>query len=425
VVAVHRAVRLAAECSGRVLLTSFSRTLAQRLREHAGRLLPENDAAWERLEVANVHAIARRLVAESGRRFEIASAKDLDRIVADTTRRHGGRYSAGFVMGEWDAIVEPWGVDTWEAYLEAPRVGRGTPLGARQRRDVWTVCEAVLGELADRELMTWGQVTREAAALADGKAMFAHVLADECQDLGPAELAVLRALVPAGADDLFLCGDAGQQIYLRGYSWLQAGIDVRGRSRRLKVNYRTTEQIRRWADALLPAEVVQGDGEMQSRHSVSLLVGPAPEIVGAATAAEEAEMVSAWIEDRLAEGLVPGDIAIFARTHALLETRAEPALARLGRSGRPLKDDAAPSPDHVALGTMHNAKGLEFRAVAVVGCDEGALPLAAALRGLEDVADREAAERQERNLLYVACTRAQRRLLVSYAGKPSPYLPVT
>jgi superfamily I DNA/RNA helicase len=281
-----------------------------------------------------------------------------------------------------------------------------------------------MGELESAGLMTWAQVNREAARLANGRALYAHVLADECQDLGPSELALARELAAPGADDLFLCGDSGQQIYQRGYSWLAAGIDVRGRARRLRVNYRTTEQIRRWADALMPAEEEPPDGEPEVRHSISLLSGPAPELLAADSVVEERGLVSSWIADRLAEGMAPGDIAIFARTHKLLEDRAEPALAQLGRAGRPLRDDAPATADHVALGTMHNAKGLEFRAVAVVGCDDAVLPLPAALRGVEDVADREAVERQERNLLYVACTRAQRRLLVTYTGRPSRYLRV-
>ncbi|MFQ5460684.1 MAG: 3'-5' exonuclease, partial [Anaerolineae bacterium] len=306
----------------------------------------------------------------------------------------------------------------------APRAGRGRPLGARQRRDLWQVFDDVNAGLAEGGLTTWSGVCHAAARAIDaaGRRPYDHVVADEAQDLGPAELRFLRSLVKQGPDDIFLSGDAGQQIFRRSFSWLSAGLDVRGRSTRLTVNYRTTEQIRRFADHVLPVSVSGLVGDAARRGSVSLLNGREPECRAADTVPEEVALVADWLEDLFSTGYRPRDVAVFARTKKLLDERAVPAVERLGRGWHALKDDESPDPNRVAIGTMHRAKGLEFRAVGVVGCQDGIMPLERVARRQADEADRDLFLARERNLLYVACTRAQRRLLVTWVGRPSRFL---
>src|SRR5262249_43764573 len=202
---------------------------------------------------------------------------------------------------------------------------------------------------------------------------------DECQDFGPAELRLLRALVPPGLNDLLLCGDAGQRIYKAACSWTAAGINVRGRSTRLRVNYRTTEQIQHFADAVLPSSLDQGDGTPEARDTIALLSGPAPHIAGAATVAAAIGEVRTWLTAMLNMGYQPADVAIFARTDRVLRERAEAALCACGMGWHYLSDDAPPAKDTVSLGTLHRAKGLEFKVVVVLGCDAELLPLAVAL----------------------------------------------
>ncbi len=148
----------------------------------------------------------------------------------------------------------------------------------------------------------------------------------------------------------------------------------------------------------------------------------ADECQGFDRVSKEIEVVSKWLKGLIAEGYAARDIAIFARTEGALRDRAAPALEKAGLTGHWLNDEQPPSNADASLGTMHRAKGLEFKVVAIMGCDNDLLPLAYGMKDLVDDADREAYVEQERNLLYVACTRARERLLVTYTGKPSQWV---
>jgi superfamily I DNA/RNA helicase len=271
--------------------------------------------------------------------------------------------------------------------------------------------------------MSWDQLCQEAALCTSGKPPFGHVIADEFQDLGASDLRFLRSLVKEGEDDLFLCGDSGQRIYKASVSWLSLGIDVRGRSASLNVNYRTTEQIRRFADRILKDPEDASTGEAEQRRSVSLLSGPEPQVQACGTVAEEIASAAGWIRSLLADGYEASDIGIFAHGQSILKNRAQPACEAAAVRARELSDDDSAVPaDGVAMGTMHRAKGLEFKAVLVMGCDEKVLPLKSALERMTDQADRDSFIEQERRLLYVACTRARERLLLTHSGPKSEFL---
>lgn len=424
VVAIHRVAELAKTAApGSVLLTTFSRTLASRLAQNLALLMPD-DGATSRVAVQHLHKLAWNLwTASSGRVFNQLKSADLPLMFGDALRRASPKVAltVPFLRSEWESVVDPWGIRTWEAYRSAPRAGRSTPMGLKQRMEVWKVFDALHGILRERRVMSWSQLCYEAAQGVGSKPPFRHVVADECQDFGPAEFTLLRSIAPLGSDDLFLCGDAGQRIYRAKFTYGGLGIDVRGRSTRLKVNYRTTEQIRRFADGLIPATIDEGDGDDGVRATVSVLSGPVPESRSCASVAEEIEAVASWVKGLLAEGFLPRDVAVFARTEALLRERAQKALEAAGVDVHALDDETPLSATQASVGTMHRAKGLEFRAVAVVGCDQGALPSPKALEVADD-ADRDAAIEQERQLLYVATTRARERLLVTSSGVPSEFL---
>lgn len=200
---------------------------------------------------------------------------------------------------------------------------------------------------------------------------------------------------------------------------------MHGRATRLTVNYRTTEQIRRFADTLLPAALDEdGDGQPESRASISLLKGPPPEVSGYATVDEEIAGVARRLRELTTSGFAPRDIAIFCRSETRLKERAELAFRQCGLVGHYLSDDAPPTDSQVSLGSMHRAKGLEFKVIIVMGCDEDMLPRASVLDDMVDEADRAVFIEQERQLLYVACTRARERLLVTYSGDPSQFLKI-
>lgn len=417
VVALHRAARLG-QPGARVLLTTFSRTLAARLGEQLRLLEP----AHTNIQVEHLHRLAARLWQQhTGQSFKPLTDDDLN---ARLVRLSSGDLTPAFLGAEWREVVAPHGVRSWDEYKTVPRAGRGTPLGLRQRKAVWDALGPLRRDLDAEGLMSFEELCLRLADLLtrSGEFPFDHVVADEVQDFGPAELKLLRALVPAGPDDLFLAGDLGQRIYRAGSSFLAAGVDIRGRSSVLRLNYRTTEQIRRYADALLPDRLRTDDGDDETRHTVSLLSGPAPEVLAFTKPHEETQALAERLTHFLNTGFGPGDIAVFTRTRAALEHRVRPALELCGLTGVQLSDDAPPERGRVALGTMHRAKGLEFRVVFVVGCEADQLPLAATLRTLGDAAARSAFSERERNLFYVACTRAREHLLLTYVGTPSPLL---
>lgn len=427
VVALHRAEHLARNGRGRVLLTTFSSTLAHRLSQHLAHLLPDDDNARSRVTVAHLHKVARDLwVKFNKRNLKIADdRKTIERHLAQADRATGGSgFDLAFLRAEWEQVVLPNNVRSWEQYRNVSRAGRGVPLGAKQRKKLWTIFEKARASFGAAGLLSWDQVCHEVAEWLGPahEEQFAHIVADEVQDFGYADLRLLRALAAEGSDDLFLCGDPGQRIYKMRSSWSATGVNVRGRSTRLRVNYRTTEQIRRFASALLDESVEDSDGEVETRETISLLSGVDPEVQSFRSVNEEIEGVVAWLRPLLSQGYAPRDIAIFGRIDAVLADRAQPALEACGLQWARLRDDQSLAEGCAAVGTMHRAKGLEFKVVVVMGCEKGLMPLSVAIKNHVDPADRAAALEHERNLLYVACTRARERVLLTHSGTMSEFV---
>jgi superfamily I DNA/RNA helicase len=285
------------------------------------------------------------------------------------------------------------------------------------------------GPARRRELTAAGQSTHfqlanEAAHLLreTGQALYRHVIVDEAQDLHPAQWRLLRAAVPTGANDLFIAADPHQRIYRNRVSLASLGIQVRGRSRRLTVNYRTTQEILAWTVPLLgPAPVTGLDGEADTLLGYrSPMHGRRPQVRKATTRAEElnalVERVRAWLDS----GIEPHAIGVAARaTHLARGARDE-----LKAAGIPTVSLASQGTKKaVRTGTMHGMKGLEFQAVAVIGVEQGVMPALAAVTSVsEDPLTNAQDLQRERCLLFVACTRARDHLYVSYAGEPSPFL---
>jgi superfamily I DNA/RNA helicase len=156
--------------------------------------------------------------------------------------------------------------------------------------------------------------------------------------------------------------------------------------------------------------------------TISLLRGPEPEVLDFASPKQEIDAIASRLEHYFNSGFQPRDIALFARTKYLIDERIQPALDACGYPSVMLSSDATPPEDRVAIGTMHRAKGLEFKIVIVMACEAGVIPLPKALSDAPDEAERKLVLEQERNLLYVAATRAREQLLMSYVGAPSEFL---
>ena len=426
VVALHRAARLARHApDARVLLTTFSQPLAAALSRKLG-VLVADAAVLRRVTVAPYRQVADELYQLAfGRRATVASDAQVEDAIAKAAEAVGARgFTPRFLLSEWRHVVDAWQIADVDAYARVPRLGRKNRMSAGQRERLWPVFAAVRASLGKRGLATWPEVYDRVAThyAARPAKPFSHIIVDEAQDLGVAELRFLAAVAPAGADALFFAGDLGQRIFQQPFSWAALGVDVRGRSSTLTVNYRTSHQIRRMADLLLPNAVRDVDGNADERdRTVSIFNGPAPERVQSATIEAEVAAVSAWIARARADGVLPSEIGVFVRTRAELP-RARSAVEAAGLPWMELSERDEETAGRVPIGTMHLAKGLEFKAAAVMACDDGVLPLQGRLELAADETEMDEVYETERHLFYVACTRARDRLLISSVAPGSEFL---
>ena len=426
IVALHRAVFLArTHPDARVLLTTFSDTLAHALQTQLKRLVSHEPRLAERLDVRAINAVGERLYKSHIGQAHLASREVIRDLVRNASAAVADlAFSLPFLMTEWEQVVDAWQLDTWETYRDVVRLGRKTRLLEPQRRVLWSIVEHVRAGLVSQPLITRASLfTALADAITDSKhPPFDFTVVDESQDLGVAHLRFLASLGRHRPDALFFSGDLGQRIFQTPFSWLALGVDIRGRSKTLRVNYRTSHQIRTQADLLLDATVSDADGNIEKRrHTVSVFNGAPPDIVVADTREHEIARVHRWLTDRANEGVSPHECGIFVRTVTELE-RARSAVQQAGLSATVLDDRVASTRGHVAVSTMHLAKGLEFRAVVVMACDDEVIPSQERIETVGDDTDLEEVYNTERHLLYVACTRARDHLLVTGVAPASEFL---
>jgi len=426
VVALHRAVHLArTEPQARILLTTFSKALANALKVKLQHLAGNEPAVLARITVQSITGVAYDLYSSLFGQPNIASPSLVHTLLTKAAGQDDGqKFSLPFLAGEWSEVVDAWQIENWEGYRDVSRLGRKTRIGGKQRESLWSIFEQLRAGLAERKAVTWSGVFGRLAAHygTTEKRPFDFAVVDEAQDISVAEARFLAALVSHRPDGLFFAGDLGQRIFQQPFSWKSLGIDVRGRSHTLRINYRTSHQIRAQADRLLPPNISDVDGNAESRRgTISVFNGPAPEICTFDTATEESEAVGHWLADRLKEGCQPHEVGLFVRTGEQLK-RARAAIKIAGASGVELSDKVEAEAGKVAISTMHLAKGLEFRAVAVMACDDEVLPLQERIETVADESDLEEVYNTERHLLYVACTRARDRLLITGVDPASEFL---
>lgn len=445
IVALHRAVHLAeSDPDSRVLLATFSEPLAAALRGRLRLLIGNRPRLGERIEVQSMAGLAQRLYELNVGPLKRAAddrQRELLRLAGQEVPDHG--FSDRFLWAEWSSVVDAWQLQNWDEYREVPRLGRRTRLAEGRRKVLWSIFAKVRSELERRDLLTTAAMfgRLEAHFNQARRSPFDHYVIDEAQDISVAELRFLAALSEDRPNSLFFAGDLGQRIFRAPFSWRKLGVDVRGRSRTLRVNYRTSHQIRRQADRLLPPKIADVDGIEEDRcGTVSVFNGPEPEIRVFESENEEVAAVVAWLrtavrspedpaeDDEPGGDLRSGEVGLFVRSSDAIE-RAFSAAEAAGlravqlettetrKAGREVRKGAT-----VSVGTMHRAKGLEFRAVAVMACDDEVLPSQARIEDVADEADLEDVYNTERHLLYVACTRARDRLLVTGVDPASEFL---
>ena len=332
-------------------------------------------------------------------------------------------FTIRFLVSEWNNVVDAWQIDSLNAYRDVPRLGRKNRLGSKQRERVWPIFMRARELLEAQRLDSWsgifGNVTAHYGER-DHKP-FTHIIVDEAQDLGVPELRMLAAIADRNADALFFAGDLGQRIFQEPFSWKALGIDIRGRSHTLKVNYRTSHQIRQTVDRLLPPLVRDVDGNEEDRRgTVSVFNGPDPKVRVFDDSNQETEGLALWVREAVDEGIEPDEIGIFVRSNNEL-SRARAVVKKAGQTPLELSDRVEEREGRISIGTMHLAKGLEFKAVVVMACDDDILPLQERIETVADETDLDEVYETERHLFYVACTRARDRLLVTGVDPASEF----
>ena len=417
VVALHRAAYLARARQGAVLLTTYTRTLPATLRPLLARLAPD---VADAVEVAGVHEVAARVLAERG----VACRIDASLITAAWTTAWG-QVGAGSVIDDEDHdqvywhdevthVIKGRGLTRFEQYAMLPRRGRRHQLDGPTRRVVWDLHEAYARGLADRGVHDLAdQVALAQAELAarPEPGRYAAVVVDEVQDLSTVALRLLHGLVGDAPDGLTLVGDGQQTVYPGGFALDEAGIDVGARTTVLDVHHRSTAQVLQLASTLVAGETfpdVDGTEQTGDAHAPVLRQGPSPVWVRCANEVDRTARLVRHVQELVTAGVPLGQVGVLALSRAGAD-HAVQQLRRAGLNVVRLEQHDGSDVDAVRVGAVKHAKGLELAHVLLA--DVAAEWLDRSPGGLDDVA-RERREHRRREL-YVAMTRARDGLWVA------------
>ena len=413
-----------------VLFTTFTRSLTENL----DRLIADLGVPPSRYTVRNIDA----LMLDLARQHNLYAPEDKlanwpgSRTTLDLwetfLESELTEYDADFLNAEYEQVVLANSIDTAPTYYAVSRAGRSRPLTRKQRMEVWRLLDKFEQYMnAERYVhrdALFNAVTRTVRQLPIRP--YSHVIADELQDLANVELRFLRALTEEGPNDLFLVGDPLQRIYARKVNFTQAGINIRGvRSRRLRINYRTTEEIRRFAVSVIDQSGFDDfDGGSEEKGGYrSLFHGQRPNYTLFITKAQELAYVEEQVRQHHERGVSFADMVIASRTKEKLKG----VKTMLHNSQLPYTDLGNPGkandPAGVRLCTFHNVKGLEFKSVFLLDINQRTLPLLPTKFQNWDHATQAAYLQSERSLLYVAATRAVQCVTLTGTGQPSTWLP--
>ena len=379
VLALHRARWLAKNCTPqgkKVLVTTFTRNLAVDIEQNLRSLFLE-DRDLAKVEVTNLDRWVHKFLRQHRYEHRIIYQRDQDawgRALEAADQRLG--LDSEFYADEWDQVVAPQGIRSLDDYRKVSRVGRRGVLSRAKRDAAWQVFEEYRAQLSSRHLKEVDDAYGDAASLLnasnrEGAAEYCAIVVDETQDFGPQALRLLRAMVPEGPNDLFFVGDGHQRIYPKYKAVMgRCGIDIRGRSRKLYLNYRTTDEIRKAAVALLEGREIDDldGGTDDNRRYKSLSHGPSPKRVSVASTKKAVEAASEIAAEwsRTGEDLPPTTCIIVPNRRVRDDVAT--ALGRKALHAIVIEADIADSPElkGIRVSTMHRAKGLEFDRVIVV-----------------------------------------------------------
>ena len=430
VVAMHRAKHLADLLEGqeKILFTTYTANLASDIRDNLWKICTMEEL--RKIDVVNLDSWVAQFLREQGYSAEIVYDEKVhevwEKVVAENDL--DSEFSTSFYEDEYNRVVVAQEAFSLEQYVKASRTGRGTRLDRKKRMRIWKVFEAYQNAMKERQIRDINTAMYECGLLVSQMASptrYKHIIVDEGQDLSMNAFRLLRAI--AGEEhenDIFVVGDAHQRIYKNKAALSKCGINIRGRSSILRINYRTTEEIRKSAFALLNGisfDDLDDDFDTGDRCQ-SLTHGEAPQVLLFKDANEEFDAVLKKLRELIENGVDAKNICVVARTHRLLDDYIAQFTAN-GLRCYEIKGNKADDRglDGIRVATMHRVKGLEFQYVFVVAANKRIIPLASAIDHTDAVSEHETTT-AEKCLLYVALTRAQKGAYVTGYGKLSEFL---
>lgn len=433
VVAVHRAKWLAttvfSKANDRILFTTYTRNLAADIQEYLQAICPAD--VLKRIDVINLDAWVSGYLKKMGYSSTIAVVENQwKECWEDALNQKSDAYDLSdvFYRDEWDQVIQSQGISSLPEYFRASRVGRGRRLSREMKKAIWPVFEeyrALLSEKNMRELPDAYRDCRQLLADKGNVLGYKTVIVDEAQDFGQEAFKLIRQMVPENKNDLFIVGDAHQRIYGHPVVLGRCGIKIQGRSRKLRMNYRTTDETRRFATQVLkgiPVDDLDG-GSDDNKGYKSLTHGPAPQILQCASLAEEETQILTIIKQLIDQGSKLSGICITCRTNQLVK-QYEAFLERSDISYFRIEAHSThdQSKDGIRIASMHRVKGIEFDHMIIVSANKGVIPLDKAMTDQDNTISNKETELKERSLLYVSLTRARKSAFITSSGEPSPFI---
>ena len=430
IVAMHRAKYLAKQSSffenRKILFTTFTKNLALDINENLKKICDEK--TLQNIEVVNLDSWVHNFLSKHGYKNQIVyddKTKDLwDKALV--LKNNDLNLADSFFKEEWSRIIQQQGIVTLEEYIKASRIGRGTKLNRKQRKLIWEVFEEYRYLLTSKNFKEIDDAINDVINIisnSQDEVKYSSIIVDEAQDFSMRAFKLLRVLANEDKNDLFIVGDAHQRIYGHKIVLGQCGINVRGRSKKLKLNYRTTDEIRKWAVSLIDGENIDDldEGKDSNKDYKSLYNGPKPEVKNFENFENEIKYIQTYIEN-IKENDSESKICIVLRTQKLVDEYynyfSSKNLQTL-KISRNTKDDL--SNTNIRIATMHRVKGLDFDHVIIPSMNKGIVPLDISEKSDEDLINKEYLQR-EKSLVFVAATRAKRTLLITSSSVKSEFL---
>jgi len=433
IAAIHRLKYLCEKPDAKVLFTTYTKTLSINLADSIAKLnIPTQKYTLNNIDKVLIDIASKYNIKSGYKILDFSGDDESKKLWREVLESEVTEFDEQFLYDEYIDVIVYFGNNDLASYMMQPRIGRTKSLSRKQRIEVWRLVEKykdlkTLRGVVDR-LELFNDTTNY--LIENGIHPFTNVIADEFQDFSNPELKFLRALVAVGQNDIFLTGDPFQHIYNgRKINFSAAGINIRGvRSRQLKINYRTTEPIKKMA-----MNVVKGfdyddmDGGLEKLNGYVSLIhsgeSPIYKIVEDPNA--ECQQIVDWLNECVKAGIKKSEVCIAAPTSQLLK-EIQKTLHNDGTDYRMLKGSQKEgSQDGVNLCTFHSLKGLEYKVIILMDVNERSFPS----REKEEypfsgmnIVERKEYLSSKRSLLYVAITRARQLVYIVGFGEPTGLL---